>query len=687
MSKTYNRFDPNDNWTSVDVIGGRRVQTAELNEMQSIALHRDKQIGDALFGSGHIVEGGQALINKQTKEATISPTRLYLDGIFHDLPETILSIGGAGLEVIGFKIDYRKETFEDNRELLDPAIGISNYGYPGADRTIADAKWVANDPDAIPMFSISDGDIINAKVPPEYEGITPILARRTNDASGSFLVSGMGGYIEPKDEENLTLVIDAGKAYVQGFEILKPVPVRVDIPKSKEFLQVLNETKTYRSENSKYTLNSKPVKRINTVTATVEVTKTITRGNTQGTSDLLPNTPVVDIVEVKAGATTYVKGSDYQQTGNTVDWSLNGAEPSGGTSYTAKFRYTKTMVAAVDYKQTGDDIEFLSGDRPVEQTTFQVTYEFYMARKDVYYLTENGSLRVIHGQPSTFPSKSLSPINVLELGELHIPPNSDDVVVTNYKPKRLTMLDLRSLLDRLERAEYNQALTELDTQAKIYDPMLIKKGIFTDNFTNFERTDVTHPLFSASIDPQRKELTLPVDQTFVDLVFDKAKSTVKFHERLVTMDYTEEALEHQSYATETMNVNPYMVFGNVGTIRLNPSTDIWVEESTVTRSITEWWDNWWADSRTETKVILDEEVQFLRQRTVEVSGEGFEPVSDNIKASFDGIRVTLTPIGGTEPGTEAGTIKADGYGKFKCSFTVPGNVRTGTREARFYNEV
>ncbi|WP_252503290.1 DUF4815 domain-containing protein [Sporosarcina sp. Marseille-Q4943] len=687
MTKKYNRFDPADNWLSVDFVGGRRIQFAELEEMQSIALHRDKQLGDALFGSGHIVEGGQLLINKSKKEATVSPTRLYIDGLIHDLPETIMSINADGLETIGFKIEYKTITYEDDIRLLDPAIGFANFGNPGADRTVFRAMWVANDPTAVPMFQLDNGDVMNAKVPPEYEGITPILARRTHDASGSFLVSGMSGYIESKDENYVMLAVDAGKAYVQGFEILKPVPVRVDIPKSKEFLQVLNETKTYRSEFAKYALNSKPVKRINSITATVQVTKNVTRGNTAGTSDLLPNTPVVDIVEVSAGPTKYVKGVDYQQTGNTVDWSLSGAEPAGGTSYSVTFRYTKTMVAGVDYKQNSNDVEFLGGDRPVEQTTFQTTYEFYLARKDVYYLTENGDIKVLHGQPSIFPSKPLIPLNVLELGELYVPPNSDRVEVTNYKPKRLTMLDLRSLLDRLERAEYNQALNELDTQAQISDPLLVKKGIFTDNFTNFERTDVFHPDFDASIDPERKELTLPVDQTFVDLVFDKSKSTVRFHDRLVTMDYTEELLEQQLYATETMNVNPYMVFGNVGTIRLNPSTDIWVEESTVTRTVTEWWNNWWTDSRTETKVILDQDVQFLRQRTVEVTGEGFEPLADNIKATFDGIRVNLTPISGTEAGTQAGTIKADGSGKFKCRFTVPPNVRTGTREVRFYNEI
>ncbi|MFE1631039.1 DUF4815 domain-containing protein [Brevibacillus reuszeri] len=687
--KIYNRFDPLNRWGAIDFVGGRRVQTAELNEMQAMSVYRDKQIGDVIFGSGHILDGGQLYINKGKTLVRISAARVYLDGIIHDLPETTIDITGTGEESIGLRVDSKAITYEDDPTLYDPAVGFSNFGMPGANRTVYDPKWTLNDVEATPMYRLVNGELITSKLPPELEGFTPILARRTYDTNGSFLVSGMDGYIEPRDAANVTLVIDAGRAYVQGYQIDKLVPVRVSIPKALETRTVINETKTYTAGTTVYPLNSKPVKEITQITATVQRTDTITRGNIAGTGDLIPNTPVVNIVEVKQGGTTYVKGVDYQQVGDSVDWSLAGAEPAGGTSYTVTYQFTKIMVLGTDYRLENNGVRWLSGEKPVAATTFQTTYDFYLSRKDVYYLAFDGEIKVIQGQSDIYPYPPAAPPDVLELGEIYLPPNSNSVVVTNRKPKRLTMLELRSLLDRLERAEYNQAVADLDRTAQFSDPSLVKKGIFTDNFTNFERSDVFHPDFNAMLDPLEKVVQLPASMAFVNLTTDKQQSTSRFHERLVTVPYTEEVLIDQPYATETMNVNPYQVFGNLATIRLTPSHDTWVEESVVTKNVWGWWSDWRSTgtTRTETRVILDEQVPFIRQREVTVVGEGFEPYSENIKATFDGIPVSLTPLSGTQAGTLPNTIRANGQGRFTCKFMIPSGVRTGTREVYFYNEV
>ncbi|MDH6351939.1 DUF4815 domain-containing protein [Brevibacillus sp. 1238] len=685
----YNRFDPNKKWVSVDINGGRRIQSAELNEMQSIALHRDKQIGDIIFGAGHVIEGGELYINRDKTELRITPARVYLDGIVHDIPDTTLPITGVGEANVGLKVTMTVVTFEDDPDLLDPAVAHSNFGMPGADRTITIPNWYVNDPAATTMYRLIDGELVTAKVPPELEGFTPVLARRTYDTSGSFLVSGMDGYIEPKDESSVNLVVDAGKAYVLGYELSRLVPTRIEVPKALEYRTVVNETKTYNSGTSFYPLNSNPVKQITQITATVRRTDTITRGNIGGTADVLPLTPVVNVVEVKQGGTTYSKGTDYQQSGDSIDWSLAGAEPAGGTSYTVTYDYTKVIVLGTDAKLENDGVQWLSGDKPVSGTQFQTTYDFYLSRKDVYYIDARNEIKVIQGQPSVTAFAPTSPPDVLELGELYLPPNSDQVVVTNRKPKRLTMLELRSLLERLERAEYNQAIQSLDTAAQLSDPSLTKKGIFTDNFTNFERTDIGHPDFDAMINPADKVLQLPIDGNFFDLEVDTAGTTARVHERLVTSPYTEEILIDQSFTTQTMNLNPYMVFGNIATIRLTPSSDTWIEQQTITKNVYGWWDDWRkvGTTKTTTAILLDEAIPFIRQREVIVNGEAFEPMSNNITATFDGVTVPLIPMGTTVAGSAPGTIKADGLGKFQCKFMIPPNIRSGTREVYFYNEV
>lgn len=683
----YNRYDPSKQWVELMAVPGRRLQSAEINEIQALSLHRDKMLGDALFGAGHILEGCQLVLAPDRTSATISPGRVYYEGMVYDVPETTISLTGQGEEVIGLKVEYRVITYEDDPTLLDPAIGYENFGLPGMDRRVASVRWVVNDPTAIPVYRLVDGEVVRQAAPPEFEGIYPILARRTYDTSGNFLVSGMDAYVEPKDADNVTLVIEAGKAYVHGFEIDKLVPVKITVPKAKTTRQVVNETKVYQDGTDTYLLNSRPVKQIITLTATVEVTENITRGNIPGTTDVLPKTPVVDVIEVRQGSTVYQRGVDWQLSGNAIDWSLGGAEPEGGTTYTVTYRYVKVMAPGTDYTLDGDAVKFLSGDRPVPGTTFQVTYDFYLARRDLFYLTANGEIVVAQGQPEVTPPLPAAPPDVLVLGEMYLPPNSDQVKVTNYKPKRITMLELRSLLDRLERAEYNQALAELEKEAQLADPTTAKKGIFADNFSSFERADVTHPDFDATIDPVAKTLMLPVEQEVNDLAADGESTTARLHERLATLPYTEEIVVEQTSATEQWNVNPYQVFENQAIIRLVPSHDSWVEQSVVTRVVWSWWDPWWNGTRTEARVILEEEIPFIRQKEVFVYGENFLPNSDNIQLTFDGIPVPLTPVDGTQPGIQPGTVKADAQGKFAAKFVIPPGVRTGTKEVRAFNLV
>ena len=61
------------------------------------------------------------------------------------------------------------------------------------------------------------------------------------------------------------------------------------------------------------------------------------------------------IVTITQGATTYVSGTDFQLTNDSVDWSLAGAEPSGGSSYSATYQYIKPMVKDTDYGVTAID--------------------------------------------------------------------------------------------------------------------------------------------------------------------------------------------------------------------------------------------------------------------------------------------------------------------------------------------
>jgi len=124
----------------------------------------------------------------------------------------------------------------------------------------------------------------------------------------------------------------------------------------------------------------------------------------------------------------------------------------------------------------------------------------------------------------------------------------------------------------------------------------------------------------------------------------------------------------------------------MATIRLTPSHDIWVERSVITRHVWGWWWDWWSAGRTETRVILDEFVPFIRVREIQVRAEGFTKNATNIRASFDGIPVALIPVGESQAGALPDTMKADAKGRFSCKFMIPAGIRSGTREVRFWND-
>lgn len=89
---------------------------------------------------------------------------------------------------------------------------------------------------------------------------------------------------------------------------------------------------------------------------TKEVTVTLTHGGYTGAQDPLPDTSVISLLEVKQGGTTYVAGTDYKLTAGKVDWSLTGAEPAPGSTYTAKYQFIATVLPASE-DDTGFTVE------------------------------------------------------------------------------------------------------------------------------------------------------------------------------------------------------------------------------------------------------------------------------------------------------------------------------------------
>lgn len=724
----FDDYDPSKQYTKILAVPGRAEQAREFTQIQTLLLDVIKRLSETVLKEGKIVSGMSFTINGD--DLIVQDGRIYLDGIIHEFKKQSVKITKQGREQVGVRLEQKIVTEAEDSSLRDPSRGFSNYQQPGAHRVKSVPVLTINDPNSHIIYEFMDGVLRSDPDRPDLDVISDILARRTYDEAGNYKVSGLDVWAENRNKDQVTVQVDAGKAYILGYEVVKPSAERVIVDKPKDVSHVYNEPKLYNSEISKYYLNMNPVDKISTLTATVQITQNITRGSVGGGLDYLPNTPVVEIVSIYQGQTEYIQGTDFALSSNAVDWALPGKEPTPGSSYTITYRYNKKMVEGEDfelkYDGEGDERKFyveIKNNDVVTGTQINIDYSYFLGRGDLISLSKDGEIIVTKGQPAIL-SRVIFPNTtdpeLLNLGTILHPPDSNNVYYNSRATTRLSMEELQKFVTRIKDLEYNMALTALDQEAINAETGLLLKGIFSDGFGSTSRGDVNHPDFSVGYDLVRGEIGLRTGEFKLKLPsLNEELSRMNTWGRLVTAPMYEVLEVSQKYATGTMLVNPYRVFNQLGTLELKPKVDNWIDEEIIVENRTvdlgtintSLWSNtsrvmdnyqgfeWSSHNKasvTQTitgvrttsasETILEEAVTFMRQRDVEFEATNLIPYSDNLVLTFGGEQVDITPIDGTQPGTQPGTVKADANGVAKGKFRVPAGVRTGTREVTLYND-
>lgn len=157
---------------------------------------------------------------------------------------------------IGFKINESIVTEKDDPTLLDNALGSPNESAPGAHRYRIELTLTVtddiNEEDFIELVRLNNGvieqDYREAKL--SKPGILTELAKRTYDANGNFIVENFksevrehlndganrGKYTVAQggDESLLAIDLDAGRAYVSGFEVTTTGQETIEIEKARD---------------------------------------------------------------------------------------------------------------------------------------------------------------------------------------------------------------------------------------------------------------------------------------------------------------------------------------------------------------------------------------------------------------------------------------------------------------------
>ena len=754
----YNDHDSNKQYTQLLAIPGRVAQAREITQIQSVVKDIVKSIGDSILKDGNIIEGCQVIVNTAKNAATVTAGKVYLDGMVLPVPETTIAIDGIGTETIGFRLMETLITEDEDNTLRDPAQGYDNFNQPGCHRIKSEVSIVRNDPDSAILVTLIDGSVTVEKYAPDYDTLTQTLARRTYDESGSYIVEGLNVRVEAHntDDSMFNVVIESGKAYVLGYELKIPAPRRIALPRATTYSAVNGVLLTYNNGVANYELSSSPyVKSITTVKGSVNkaVNQTISSNTDRVLLDELEGILITSVTQGDKTFTvgTSTSGDCYLQREGTryyLKWNGTDNYPTLNTSYAVSYNYTYTFMNGTDYELVhneitdGHELMWLpSGSKPIDNTNFTVDYDQYLARKDIVYIDQYGSISVVRGTPAEFGFEVLpeAPVNTLPLASIMSPPGgivSNNVnlkiELSNIGLTRFTMNDIQNLLSRIRTIEYDQAILSLNEEARQYETSGEKRGIFTDPLIDLSKVDYYYnliegipadpdlPIYDANIDLLNNLCYLPVKASTYDAVYNANASTANKYARTATLAKTgENIVLSQMNATKSFLINPYSMFPQYPEISITPAVDTWIEDSIIeipvsqtssqvvsssTRHIERYNTSGArrADtvnssssttsigtrvSTTSTESVIEERaIKYIRSREIEVEGSQFPANLNNIKCYFDGVETPLTPTGSTLAGADAGSIQSNGAGRFTAKFRIPENILTGIREVRLESD-
>lgn len=637
----FNRDDPSKNYDEHLFLAGAGLQSAELNEIQRSLARRTRSIGDALFADGDIIRDASCVVNATTGETKLSSGAVYLGGAIRGVPPAEFTIPVIGIVAIGIYVTERVITALEDPSLLDPAQGTRNYQEPGAARLRVDTEWGfsgdGKEGEFYPVYEVEDGILRSKEPPPNLDAFTQSLARYDRDSAGGiYIVSGLQVQMLPDESGRQVYSVKEGRARVNGFSVELSASRRLSFDPQQDLRYIDSEPHVSTTAGSQVIpIDRPPIANVTGVRITAEKTATITHGAYAGVSDPLPDPSVLSILEVKQGLVTYVQGTDFKLTAGKVDWSLSGAEPATGSTYTVKYHYVTQVTPAATTATT------ITVTGAVVNSLVLVSYNQMLPRIDRIALNQDGGLTWVKGVAADWnPLPPTVPKDMLGIATIYQTWGANRRVV-NDGVRVVPMNDLAAINGRLDFVLGLVSQQRLESSINLREAGM-KRGVFVDPFLDDSQRDQGLEQTAAVVDG---ELTLPIDATvsFVDEDVE-APQTISFNNTV--------ALQ-QLLRTGSMKINPYLSFAPVPAVaKLEPSVDRWTDVETTwsspitRRFVTGSGDMSSESSSTSTEVLSTstQNIETLRPIEVKFSLSGFDPNEPLVIVTFDGIPVVPSAL-------------------------------------------
>jgi len=256
---------------------------------------------------------------------------------------------------------------------------------------------------------------------------------------------------------------------------------------------------------------------------------------------------------------------------------------SDGTSYPLRdsidFRPTRTLGTTAN--------TFFGSRIPLPYQSMEMTYQYYIPRKDKIVVTASKELKLINGIPDKNPKYPADLSDAMTLFMLDIPAYTNsprDITVKAMDHRRYTMRDIGKLEQRIKNVEYYSALSLAETKAKdstlFYEDNATQKekyGMVVDNFSGFSVGDTTSPDFKCSIEkgvlkPYGK--TTNINMIPYDRIYLKPNDPTHARKTMWTIPSEEIIINNQTAATKNTAVIPPVLAAKFdGWLTLVPSSD------------------------------------------------------------------------------------------------------------------
>ena len=232
-----------------------------------------------------------------------------------------------------------------------------------------------------------------------------------------------------------------------------------------------------------------------------------------------------------------------------------------------------------------------SGTHLDPNSTIDSQIRYYLSRIDKLIVTRNSEFKLITGVPEVFPEEPAVPADAMHLYTLYIPAYTfchtriDTLFVDN---RRYTMRDIGGLSSRIDSLEQYTVLSMLEKDAsskQIFDGATtydrFKNGIIVDSFRGHNVGNVLDEHYNCSMSaanpilrPYFENRSVPFTRSTISGDTDN----VVVNDGLATLGYESGfAWIDQQKAAVSISVNPYDVATWLGSFKLSPSSDEWME--------------------------------------------------------------------------------------------------------------